>query len=214
MCACARSVSVSLRVSCHIDRNRCLSQQHHRRRHRKGIQTEQFTIQHSAVKTKPTSCNKTCFPSTHLLGQDVTVVHSRRTVIRTVDARPCVRQTRLTHQHCTTSDQSSCVSKYGLLNQACGNSGPFRLNKATCCSSAVWFRQITKATTQLVLMRIADHGASRPRVSYRALPFVHLLEHTRIAHLPTAWIPQARNPAAKSHDVVVKFGRLRSPARF
>ena len=38
---------------------------------------------------------KTCFPSTLLLGEDVTVVHPQQTLLRIVDARPCAQRTSL-----------------------------------------------------------------------------------------------------------------------
>ena len=50
---------------------------------------------------------------------------------------------------------------------------------------------------------------SRPQVSWRTLPFVHLLVQARIAHSPTARILQARCP----QEVLVEFGRLCSQDR-
>ena len=60
--------------------------------------------------------------------------------------------------------------------------------------------------TQLVLVRVADHGPLQAASLEASFALVHLLVHARIAHLPTVWIDQERNPAAKSHDVVVELG--------
>ena len=95
---------------------------------------------------------------------------------------------RLTHRQCTMSDQSSCVSNMACSMTPAATQHPLRFH-------AVFFSGLVstghQSHTQLVFMRFADHGSSRPQVSWRALPLVHLLVQARIAHSPTVQILQA-----------------------
>ena len=91
--------------------------------------------------------NRTCFPPTLSLGEDV---HPRRSVLRHVDARPSAHRTSLIHQHCTRSVQSSCVSNLARSPKREVTQHPLRLpTRAPRCSSAVWFQQFTRATPNL-----------------------------------------------------------------
>ena len=105
-----------------------------------------------------------------LFVEDVTVDCPRRTVVRTVDARPCVQRRSLTNQHCTRHVQSSCVSNMACSIKPAVTEVSFPTSSmATRCSSAIWFRQVTRATPNWCSLRAADHGCSRPHVSKRAV---------------------------------------------
>ena len=93
-----------------------------------GIQT----IQPLGSKDETNESQQNASP---LLGEDVTEVHPRRTVLRTVDARPCAQRTSLTR-----------ARRIGLVH-----SSPYRSNSAssqqsTRCASAVRLRQIIRVT--------------------------------------------------------------------
>ena len=160
-----------------------------------------------AAKTKPTNCNKSLFPSSLLREGDVTAVNPRRPVLRTVDARPCVLRTSLTHLHCTRSALSSCVSARSL--PACGKSesSPTSDN-ATRCSSAAWFRYFTRAIRSNASRGLPTMAPPGDKSLCELFPCAY--SYVRWDRPRTNCLDDlARNPATSSHDVIVDPDRRR-----
>ena len=145
------------------------------------------------------------------LAEYVTVVHRRQTVLRTVDGRPCAQRTNLNHLHCTRSAQSSCVSSMACFFGPVVTQYPLRrTTRQPAVLQRLGFEKSPESRPTGALEECLSRLLLAPSL-VASFALEHRLVHARIGHPPTAWMSQAGNPAAKSHDVVAELVRLRFP---